>query len=189
MLKELNLLPKNTQKIRRNNQMIFYLKWASRIVAFLLMAAVLVEFSWVQITNLMVMQTKERIKNLQVEIQSQEEIEGKYLFYQKVLNQASDQISKRKNFIEITAELFKNVPPTVVIQTISFQDNLLVFQGKTDNYSALLSGLTQLKNASDSQYFGNISVGDISRAPDGTYSFKLDIELKTQKASSGDKTS
>lgn len=187
MLKDLNLLPKSTKKIRRNNQVIFYLKWVSRVVVIVLFLVVAVEFAWVQITSLMVNQTKERIKNLQVEIQSQDELEGKYLFYQKVLNQANDQISKRKNFIEITNELFRYMPASVNIQTLSFVDSLLVFQGNTQSYSALLTGLAQLKNTSDSEYFGNISVGDISRSPDGSYTFKLDIELKNRKTQSGNK--
>lgn len=182
MLKEINLLPKNSKKFRNINRTIKYLKYLSRFIAVMVVVVIAAEWGWLSVTNLRISQTKDRIKNINDEISQKQDIEGRYIYYQKVLDNAAQNIEKRTNYIEIIEALYTMIPTGVSIENVNFVDKVLVFQGRAKNVQDFTSAIDNFaKNSPATNIFGNISITNINRDANGTYLFRLEIELVSKK--------
>jgi hypothetical protein len=187
MFETLNLLPKTQQKVKRANQIVTILVVFSRVVVLLFLMVLVGEYGWAALTNQQIKNTKSQITALEAEIQQQSDIEGKYLYYQQVLNSATTIVEKRKNFLDSLSELYSRLEPGVAIEGVTFTDASLLFTGRAPNVQVFSKTLDNFRQPRGSQtLFGDSILQAANRDPDGKYSFKLEIQLLTSPIANGE---
>lgn len=185
MFETVNLLPKTQLKVKQTNRIIAILKWLSRFLVIFFLLVLIGEYGWAALTNQRIKTTKDRIESVKDEIASQAETEGKYLYYQKVLNTATAVIEKRTNFLDALSELYSRLEPGVSIEGVSFTETTLVFSGRALNVQTFARTLDNFRQAEDDGLFGDMVLQNSSRDPDGSYVFKVEIELLSTPESFG----
>lgn len=177
MFETVNLLPKTQLKVRQTNQIIKALQALTRILLVFFILALVGEFAWATITNQRIQSTKREITQVQAEIRDQAETEAKYLYYQDVLNSATAIIEKRTNFLESLSELYSRLESGVTIEGIAFTATTLQFSGRASNVQEFARTMDNFRRTSDDSLFGDIVLQNSNREPDGSYTFRVEIEL------------
>lgn len=185
MFETLNLLPKTRLKITRINQVVAVLAALSRVLVVVLILVVVAEYGWAALTNQRINAAKTQIASLRNQISDQSSTEGQYLYYQQVLNTATAIVEKRKNFLESLNELYNRLEPGVSIEGIQFSDVSLIFSGKAPNVQVFSQTLVNFRNKPAETLFGDIVLSSSSRDPNGSYHFKVEIELLNAPSSFG----
>lgn len=186
MFETVNLLPKTQLKVRQTNQIVIILKWLSRFLVIFFVLALVGEYGWAAVTNQRIKSTKDRIAAVQAEISEQSDTEGKYLYYQQVLNSATAIIEKRTNFLDSLSELYSRLESGVSIQGVAFTNTTLVFSGRATNVQIFAKTLNNFRQEDENKLFGNMVLQDSNRQPDGSYVFKVEIELLNTPESFGE---
>lgn len=179
MFETVNLLPKTQLRVKQTNRIVLGLQLVSRILAGVFLMILVAEYAWAAITNQRIQTTRARITAVQDEVEQQADIEGRYLYYQQVLANATTIIENRKNFLESLGQLYALLDPSVTIEGVSFSEQTLVFSGRAPNVQVFVQTLDSFRGAAEaeSSLFGDMVLQTSNREPDGKYSFKIEIEL------------
>lgn len=180
MINQINLVPRDVSQIGIVGKTISYLKIVSRGIAVALVVIVIIEYIWVYQTRNQLTQINSQITSLNASLLEEFPTEVKYLRDQKVLQQASGIVSKRKNYQNILAALYSFFPTGISVEGLSFSDRVLLLSAKGNDvqaFSGVINNIQTRANSADTKVFGNVALVDLRRMENGNYSFGLQMEL------------
>lgn len=178
---KIDLLPKEAGEIKKVNQAVKWLKLVSQSLLVVFVLAIAGFFGWFFVTSSQLQQVETQVEaaRLQLEQSGQEEL--KYRLYQEILSSAEVLIKERKDFKGIFDDLYALLPAGVTVKGLSFDKELVIFEGDANNVQSFASAITNFAGVADNSgsRFKEIALTTVSRGADGHYTFRMEISLVT----------
>lgn len=178
---KIDLLPKEAGEIKKVNQTLKWLRRVSQVLLVVFILVIVVLFSWFFITQSQVTQVKAQVEAAKAQLEQSSQEELKYRLYQEILNRADKLIKERKDFKGIFDDLYAQLPPGVTVKALSFDKELVIFEGDASGIQAFATSISNFSNAASNSAsrFKEIALTTVSRGADGHYIFRMEISLKT----------
>lgn len=177
---KIDLLPKEAEEIKKINLAIKWLKMVNEVMVGVFILAVVIIFGLYFWSNYQLKEVDKKVKLVTNQIEQSSVIEQKYRWYQEVLGKADKVISGRKDYRGIFNDLFVLIPAEVMVTGVSFDKEVVIFEGKVDGVQKLALFLDKMKSIEkgESKRFDVVALTKVVRTGDAYYTFNLELGSK-----------